>query len=697
MSLFRFAIVTAVAVLLAAPPAKTGDVGPYLRLVQRSERLRQAWKPQRMTPAGLLRQVERPASVGALVRTGDVARTAAAVREMGGYAGRAVGSILPVRASVEVLARVAERPEVERVEAGPPRRPLLDLSRPEVRADEVEAGDGLLMSIDGTGAIAALVDTGIDYEHPDFAGPTGRTRVQAIWDQVFASGEPPPGQTVGAYCDRDSLLRGNCNSLDFIGHGTHVAATMAGSGETYRGMAPGADVMGVASIDFGLLVESVAWLFDQAEARSMPMVVNLSLGGHYGPHDGTGLESQALSELVGPGRIIMASAGNEGSDVIHLGYDPQGSTGKTLFSVFSGFDVSAALFTIWLEPGAELSFAVGVADDAGEKAETDFVPGDGSYRSFALSDEGVLLGRVQIQPAGFANPDNGKHQVDILIEPEDAAFQGNPGGYVWYIKARGTGAFDAWSAASGFLTPPARFSTRDDDGLIPGDNHKSVGMPAVALGVIAIGSFATRSQWVDTDGNTVNHIETTVDEISFFSSLGPSADPERTGPKPFIAAPGEYIVAALSRSSAVMEQGTKFDDGHVAMRGTSMSCPHAAGIAALLLQVDPTLDPDGIRSILAKSARSDDNTGTDLPNPAWDHGKIDAYEAVALAMGVGLCSDDADCTEGWVCPDAGRCEEKSDSGCGCGRTNPAPGSILLVLSILLLLGIRISASSRTGW
>ncbi len=108
----------------------------------------------------------------------------------------------------------------------------------------------------------------------------------------------------------------------------------------------------------------------------------------------------------------------------------------------------------------------------------------------------------------------------------------------------------------------------------------------------------------------------------------------------------------------------------------------------LLLQVDPTLDPDGVRSILARTARSDDNTGTDLPNHTWGHGKIDAYEAVALAMGVGVCTDDADCADGWTCMDAGRCEEKSESGCGCGQTNPTPGRVIFALSILLLLGRR---------
>jgi len=502
-------------------------------------------------------------------------------------------------------------------------------------------------------------------------------------------------------CDRDSLVRGRCNSPDFIGHGTHVASTMAGSGSTYRGMAPGADLMGVASIDFGLLIESVAWLFAQAEAEGKPMVINLSLGGHYGPHDGTSLESQALSELTGPGRIIMASAGNEGSDYIHLGYDPAGGTGKTMFRVFDGFDSSAALFTIWLQPGAELSFAIGVQAEGGEVAETDFVPAAGSYRSFQLTDGATQLGRVQIQPAGMANPDNGKLQVDILVEPTPEAFDGNPDGYAWYIKVQGQGAFDAWSAASGFVTPPARFSPFAADGITPGDNAKSVGMPSAAVGIISVASWATRYQWTDVNGNLVGHPETNPDDISFFSSRGPSADPERTGPKPFITAPGEYIVAALSNSSGALEQGTKIDEdenganGHVAMRGTSMSCKHSVVIVALLLQVDPSLDPDGVRAILARTAATDDHTSAEQPNPDWGYGKIDAWEAVAFALGVGLCADDSECAAGYRCKEAGRCEQKKSGGCAV--AGPAHHGLLL-LGMLLLLGLvvrrRFTSSSR---
>jgi len=656
-------------------PALAQKANPYIKLLGRTERLRLAF--DQTSPL-----------IPALVQTCDPKATAEAVRESGGYAGRPVGSVLPVRAFLETLEALAGRDEVVRVEATPPKQPVLDLSRPDVKADLVEAGTDLPFPFDGRGVIAALVDTGVDYEHESFGR---KTRVQKIWDQAFATGEPPPGQDTGALCDREDILRGmaGCDSIDIVGHGTHVAATMAGSGDKYRGMAPRADIMAVASIDFVLLVESCRWLFDQALGR--PMVINLSLGGHYGPHDGTDLESFALSAMTGPGMIIVAAAGNEGSDYIHLGYDPQGATGKTIFHVYSGFDVSSALFTVWHETSAELEFAVGV-QTAAELDETEFIPATGTPRTFDLQDGGRGLGQVYFQPGGSPDPGNGKMQLDIVVEPSDIAYQGNPDGYIWYLKVRGTGEFDAWSAAAGFLTPPARFSERADNGLIPGDNHKSLGAPALAPGVIAVASYATRDHWTDHQGNLQEHPETTPGDISFFSSHGPTTDPEGTGHKPEIAAPGEFIIAAMSKSTGELSEGTKITEDEIdylAMRGTSMACPHAAGVVALLLQMEPDLDPEQVRQILQVTARSDEHTGTDLPNHVWGYGKIDAHEAVARALGVGICAEDIECADGYRCSKENRCK-KIEEGCGCGGE---VGSILVGLITLVLILMR-SAHAR---
>ncbi|XP_019464295.1 PREDICTED: subtilisin-like protease SBT3.9 isoform X1 [Lupinus angustifolius] len=90
-------------------------------------------------------------------------------------------------------------------------------------------------------------------------------------------------------------------------------------------------------------------------------------------------------------------------------------------------------------------------------------------------------------------------------------------------------------------------------------------------------------------------------QVSSFSSRGPSSM-SPTVLKPDIAAPGVDILAAFP------PQGTTQDSGFALLSGTSMSCPHVAGIAALIKSKHPTWSPAAIRSALVTTASQ---TGTD--------------------------------------------------------------------------------------
>ncbi|WP_433413664.1 S8 family serine peptidase [Microtetraspora malaysiensis] len=190
------------------------------------------------------------------------------------------------------------------------RKILLDVSVKQVGAPQAwERG------YTGAGVKVAVLDTGIDATHPDLAG-----RVVARADFTEVQDE-----------------------RDVIGHGTHVASTIAGSGAAsdgrYRGVAPG-----VALLD-GKVCES-RWCSDSAILAGMQWaaeqgarVVNLSLGSP----DTSGLDPleeavQTLSERYGT--LFVAAAGNEGAD-------------RTLVS-----------------PGtADAALAVGAVSKSGEQAE----------------------------------------------------------------------------------------------------------------------------------------------------------------------------------------------------------------------------------------------------------------------------------------------------------------------------------------
>ncbi len=659
----------------------SSKLSPLLRLAGHTPELAKLLMKQRAGSPSILLTPH----VEVLIESADRQATTRSLLLLGARVGRPLGRVIPAAVPPDSIEALSRLPGVLRVEPAVPKRLLLDLSRPDVRVDQVELGTGLPRALDGSGVLLGLVDTGIDYAHDAFRRPEGQPRVLGIWDQAFATGDPPPGQTTGAYCDIDRIDSGSCDSIDLVGHGTHVASTMGGSEARYRGMAPGADFLVVASLDFALLVESLEWLFAEADHLGRPMVINLSLGGHYGPHDGTDLESQAISSLLGPGHIIVAAAGNEGNDRIHLGARLQQEPGKTYLQMGeAGLLGDSMLVTLWAEPSASLAFSVAVERQGAEVARSAAVPLDG-YAQDALLDEGPKhLGDVRFEPAGAPNSANGKWQMDILITPAPGTSSGNLDGYEWVLAFEGSGAFDAWIASAELGGIPAAFSDRSGTGVFPGDTKKTVGSPAIIPGVLAVASYATRSSWTDESGASVSHPETVPGDLSFFSSRGPSPDLTRTGVKPEIAAPGEYIVAARSKSAAALEPGTGIDEKHLAMRGTSMACPHATGIVALLLQIEPGLEPARLKDILERSARSDEWTGASFPDDGWGYGKIDAFEAAALALGVGRCQTAADCREGYRCSDQLRCVE--EGGCGCQTFATPSASIFWLAFAAILMG-----------
>lgn len=94
----------------------------------------------------------------------------------------------------------------------------------------------------GSGIITAIIDSGIDYAHPDFCNADGTTRILELWDQsldrIFTQAEINEALQAPSSQERYQLVP----SRDLSGHGTHVAGIAAGNGRAsngqYRGVAP---------------------------------------------------------------------------------------------------------------------------------------------------------------------------------------------------------------------------------------------------------------------------------------------------------------------------------------------------------------------------------------------------------------------------------------------------------------------------
>ena len=198
-----------------------------------------------------------------------------------------------------------------------------------------------IFSNGGKGVIVGIVDTGIDYKHEDFIDDTGKSRILYIWDQTDAGGPNPSypynygSEWTKTQIDNeiDGTPAGIVREEDTNGHGTHVAGTAAGDGSAtngdelagkYKGMAPEAELIIVKTdLTSCHIIDGVNYIFSKANSLGKPAVVNLSLGTHQSPHDGTGSLSHAMDESIKTGgsetkgRVVVVAAGNEGSDEIH--------------------------------------------------------------------------------------------------------------------------------------------------------------------------------------------------------------------------------------------------------------------------------------------------------------------------------------------------------------------------------------------
>jgi hypothetical protein len=222
--------------------------------------------------------------------------------------------------------------------------------------------------------LVGIVDTGIDYAHPDFQKPDGTTRLVSIWDQAGTGASPPSGFTYGAEWLPAAINSAIATEIDSEGHGSHVMGIAAGDGSAtgngepafrYVGMAPEADLCVVkTTFSTADIVDGVNYIFQKAASLGKQAVVNLSLGTQEGPHDGTLDMDQMLNALTGPGKIIVASAGNAGEDNLHGQVTLSPGTPQSMTLVVPPYTKNAGagndymLFSGWYSGVSQISLTI---------------------------------------------------------------------------------------------------------------------------------------------------------------------------------------------------------------------------------------------------------------------------------------------------------------------------------------------------
>ena len=536
---------------------------------------------------------------------------------------------------------------------------------------------GLLQAYDGTGVVLGIIDTGIQFSHAMFKDANGNSRIKKayIYDESVGDLVEYSGSAVS------SLTYDTADET----HGTHTSAIAGGSDYTatayvyttntsyttvqnakFGGMAPNADLvlcgLGDELTDANLSA-CIKNISDYADEVGKPCVISLSLGSHYGPHDGTGDFAEICKQYTGPGKIIVYAASNDaGEPIYHHKNATSTDPAQTVLTTDtrSNYNVDYGMATSWARtPGVELAARFFVVNTSTNKivwtskeisATDEYAYDDGTFGAeWSVSDTGEEGTALSSYFTAYNNDSeygylcgyleendlNGKWCFTSLLYYLKPVSNNYKIAISVYPKNNGVSVFvDSWPAS--YITFTSSTATYNNKEFTAGSDICSVSDESTFPTVISVGSYCSSKYWYGGTSSGSRYSWTNdgvYGQISSFSSY----QPEGYGPLgiklPWITAPGEVILSAYnsgySTSSYYYAYGTSKALG--AMSGTSQAAPCVAGITALWLQANPTLTPDKVKTVMKETAITDTYTSGTYASH-FGNGKIDALAGVKYIL-----------------------------------------------------------------
>lgn len=425
-----------------------------------------------------------------------------------------------------------------------------------ISASEVEyIENNPYITVKGEGVMIAIIDSGIDYLHPDFINDDNTSKIISIWDQNGNQNEksPPEGMIFGSEFTREDLNKAileNDSSLttDNIGTGTIASGIVCGGGRKnplYRGVAPRSELVVVKLREYeGTFLEgrinyinndflaAIKYIIDVAEREDKLTIINLTVAERSRSVILTNL-LDTFEFLTRTGIVLVSGAGNEGNTNIH----------------YEGMTKDLSSMDIILEVGNQKALDITMCPNGPGRSGVQLISPSGelSYKVEYSPDGQIYRGKFNLENTTYEIQPiypwllSGNGEVYIKINDI------KPG--IWTIRIFPefiiVGEFDLYLPNGNLISNDTKF-------LDP-NSFTTITLYGATDSVITVGAFndKTNSMWIG-------------------SSKGPIR--AKTTIKPDIVAPGVDIIS------------TFINQEYIKSTGTGVSSSLTCGVLALIME-----------------------------------------------------------------------------------------------------------------